>query len=558
MGTSLSNITCWAYQVVKTTCSLVFFFLRYLLSLWESAFRMRRTSPLTQYQTLNPSALYACIFTWNYNSILPNNRNYKNLNITQILVTFPIIMHAFEMQHFPLYSGLSRYWVKSRKSKPLCLHSGWPEGRGGRRQAAPAEQRDRSHPPGPGLLRAGGRREPPFPRAGWRGAPRPRSRPPHTRYPPPGRALQWGRRCGTAPPPSAAPAPALQDRTRRGSEIRPNNRRRLPGADGKGSPAPRRTVPSTAASRAPAMAKAAPQRRQPAVRRLARRLCACALPRNMAGPAPPPRQTQRSRWLRAPIGCPALPPRLPTRATGAGTNRTARRIGSTACRPLGAAAVLEGSRDQGPAGGGRHVGAAPHHPERAQQRLLLRDQPVSRPALPGAPGGPAWGAGMRTAGPGTAGPGRGGGVEQRLRGEGGCCRGKALRGGGEGEGTAFPGRREGPGGGSRAAGVLTPLRAPFCPQGSRQLQEKSLKISSTLYVGNLSFYTTEEQIQELFSKCGDVKRIVMGLDKIKKTPCGFCFVEYLFWLSAAVSPCVVASSSSSLHSKLSCSAVENL
>ncbi|XP_053812084.1 nuclear cap-binding protein subunit 2 isoform X1 [Vidua macroura] len=66
-------------------------------------------------------------------------------------------------------------------------------------------------------------------------------------------------------------------------------------------------------------------------------------------------------------------------------------------------------------------------------------------------------------------------------------------------------------------------------RGSRQLQEKSLKISSTLYVGNLSFYTTEEQIQELFSKCGDVKRIVMGLDKIKKTPCGFCFVEYPFW-----------------------------
>ncbi|KAG6937209.1 nuclear cap binding protein subunit 2 [Chelydra serpentina] len=63
-------------------------------------------------------------------------------------------------------------------------------------------------------------------------------------------------------------------------------------------------------------------------------------------------------------------------------------------------------------------------------------------------------------------------------------------------------------------------------RGSRYLQEKALKFSSTLYVGNLSFYTTEEQIQELFSKCGDVKRIVMGLDKVKKTPCGFCFVEY--------------------------------
>ncbi|XP_054852178.1 nuclear cap-binding protein subunit 2-like [Eublepharis macularius] len=63
-------------------------------------------------------------------------------------------------------------------------------------------------------------------------------------------------------------------------------------------------------------------------------------------------------------------------------------------------------------------------------------------------------------------------------------------------------------------------------KGSRYLQEKALRNSTTLYVGNLSFYTTEEQIHELFSKCGDVKRIVMGLDKVKKTPCGFCFVEY--------------------------------
>lgn len=45
-------------------------------------------------------------------------------------------------------------------------------------------------------------------------------------------------------------------------------------------------------------------------------------------------------------------------------------------------------------------------------------------------------------------------------------------------------------------------------------------------MGNLSFYTTEEQIYELFTKCGDIRRIIMGLDKYKKTPCGFCFVEY--------------------------------
>lgn len=51
-------------------------------------------------------------------------------------------------------------------------------------------------------------------------------------------------------------------------------------------------------------------------------------------------------------------------------------------------------------------------------------------------------------------------------------------------------------------------------------------------MGNLSFYTTEEQIYELFSKCasiedgGGVKRIIMGLDRNTRTPCGFCFVEF--------------------------------
>lgn len=53
-----------------------------------------------------------------------------------------------------------------------------------------------------------------------------------------------------------------------------------------------------------------------------------------------------------------------------------------------------------------------------------------------------------------------------------------------------------------------------------------LENSSTLYIGNLSFYTTEEQIYELFSKCGEIKRIIMGLDRNTRTPCGFCFVEY--------------------------------
>lgn len=33
-----------------------------------------------------------------------------------------------------------------------------------------------------------------------------------------------------------------------------------------------------------------------------------------------------------------------------------------------------------------------------------------------------------------------------------------------------------------------------------------------------AFFTTEEQIYQLFSKCGELKRIIMGLDKFQKTP----------------------------------------
>ena len=57
-------------------------------------------------------------------------------------------------------------------------------------------------------------------------------------------------------------------------------------------------------------------------------------------------------------------------------------------------------------------------------------------------------------------------------------------------------------------------------------QQALLDRSSTVYVGNLSFFTTEEQIYELFAKAGTIRRIIMGLDRNNKTPCGFCFVEY--------------------------------
>jgi nuclear cap-binding protein subunit 2 len=58
------------------------------------------------------------------------------------------------------------------------------------------------------------------------------------------------------------------------------------------------------------------------------------------------------------------------------------------------------------------------------------------------------------------------------------------------------------------------------------LKSAKLAASSTLYVGNLTFYTSEEQLWELFRKCGEVKNIIMGLNKETNESCGFCFVEY--------------------------------
>ncbi|KNA19603.1 hypothetical protein SOVF_060000 [Spinacia oleracea] len=62
--------------------------------------------------------------------------------------------------------------------------------------------------------------------------------------------------------------------------------------------------------------------------------------------------------------------------------------------------------------------------------------------------------------------------------------------------------------------------------GSQEEFEDALKNSTTVYIGNMSFYTTEEQVYELFSRVGEIKKMIMGLDKNSKTPCGFCFVLY--------------------------------
>lgn len=63
-------------------------------------------------------------------------------------------------------------------------------------------------------------------------------------------------------------------------------------------------------------------------------------------------------------------------------------------------------------------------------------------------------------------------------------------------------------------------------EGNDQDYQQLIARSTTLYIGNLSFYTTEEQLYEYFGNFGPVKRVIMGLDAKNKTSCGFAFVEY--------------------------------
>mmetsp|Transcript_53547 Transcript_53547/g.150451 ORF Transcript_53547/g.150451 Transcript_53547/m.150451 type:complete len:225 (-) Transcript_53547:129-803(-) len=61
---------------------------------------------------------------------------------------------------------------------------------------------------------------------------------------------------------------------------------------------------------------------------------------------------------------------------------------------------------------------------------------------------------------------------------------------------------------------------------SPESQMKALEKSSTLYIGNMAFSTRSMHIRSHFSQIGAVKAVHMGLDRFRRTPCGFGFVEY--------------------------------
>ena len=51
-------------------------------------------------------------------------------------------------------------------------------------------------------------------------------------------------------------------------------------------------------------------------------------------------------------------------------------------------------------------------------------------------------------------------------------------------------------------------------------------MNSKLYVGNLSFNTTENGIREAFGACGDITDIYVAMDRETGRPRGFAFEKF--------------------------------
>lgn len=50
-------------------------------------------------------------------------------------------------------------------------------------------------------------------------------------------------------------------------------------------------------------------------------------------------------------------------------------------------------------------------------------------------------------------------------------------------------------------------------------------MNNKLYVGNLSYDTTESTLRELFSKSGNIRSVNVIMDRMTNQPRGFAFVE---------------------------------
>jgi len=60
---------------------------------------------------------------------------------------------------------------------------------------------------------------------------------------------------------------------------------------------------------------------------------------------------------------------------------------------------------------------------------------------------------------------------------------------------------------------------PFLPY------QRRFQVESKLYVGNLSYNVTEDDLRTLFSQAGEIKEVSLIMDRETRRPKGFGFVE---------------------------------
>lgn len=72
------------------------------------------------------------------------------------------------------------------------------------------------------------------------------------------------------------------------------------------------------------------------------------------------------------------------------------------------------------------------------------------------------------------------------------------------------------------------VAAPTPPAWSHNCrnQRRESAINSKLFVGNLSFDTTTDDLRALFAEAGEVVGVVMPTDRMSGRPRGFAFVEF--------------------------------
>ena len=67
----------------------------------------------------------------------------------------------------------------------------------------------------------------------------------------------------------------------------------------------------------------------------------------------------------------------------------------------------------------------------------------------------------------------------------------------------------------------------YLARGTRPEARARVAATATgVYVGNLAFVTSDAALHALFSRCGAVDRVIMGLNAQTRLPCGFAFVLF--------------------------------